>query len=172
MKLRRAETEEFDRIYAILEASFPRDEYRGYEAQYALLRHPAYTIYVAEVDGGIGGWISVWALGDFAFVEHFAVDPARRGQGLGTAILSELRRRLACRICLEVEPPVTEQARRRIGFYERNGFFLNDYPYEQPAYGADRSPVPLLIMTTEGGLSEAEFATLRATLYRDVYGIF
>ena len=73
------------------------------------------------------------------------------------------------RMCLEVELPDTETAKRRIGFYERNGFFLNRYPYEQPplSKGADR--IPMYVMTAGRPVGEEEFESLRRLVYASVY---
>ena len=43
--LRVAKIEEFDKIFSILENSFPPDEYRTYEGQKALWNHPLSTLY-------------------------------------------------------------------------------------------------------------------------------
>ena len=48
--LRVAKTEEFDKIFSILENSFPPDEYRTYEGQKFLWNHPKYTVYVIPDD--------------------------------------------------------------------------------------------------------------------------
>ena len=61
--------------------------------------------------------------------------------------------------------------KRRIGFYERNGFFLNEYPYVQPPISQGRKPVPLMIMTSGAAISEKEFEEIRNTLYKEVYKI-
>ncbi len=123
--LRVAKTEEFDKIFSILENSFPPDEYRTYEGQKFLWNHPKYTVYVIPDDESdcIKAFITVWKFEDFAFIEHFAVNPFYRNQGLGSLILHEILNLLQCQICLEVELPKTDFAKRRIGFYERNGFF-------------------------------------------------
>ena len=76
------------------------------------------------------------------------------------------------RFCLEVEPPETETAKRRIAFYERNGFTLNHFPYMQPPLGEDRDPLPLMIMTTGGAIEKDEFEHIRKTLYKKVYRSF
>ena len=83
-----------------------------------------YTVYVIPDDESdcIKAFITVWKFEDFAFIEHFAVNPFYRNQGLGSLILHEILNLLQCQICLEVELPKTDFAKRRIGFYERNGF--------------------------------------------------
>lgn len=60
-------------------------------------------------------------------------------------------------------------AKRRIGFYKRNKFFLNDYPYMQPSISAGKVAIPLLIMTTGGTVDEVTFEQMKDTLYAKVY---
>ena len=166
--LRKMKTEEFDEVYKLMEHSFPPDERRDYAGQRALLDEPNYHIYVAG-DDRIAGFMAVWQLEGWAFVEHFAVHPDTRGQGLGSTMLAALREELGCPICLEAELPQSAIAARRIAFYERNGFFVNEYPYEQPSFSADKKAVPLYVLTTGGKLSPAGFETLRRQIYNVVY---
>lgn len=158
---------EFDTVYSIMEQSFPLEEYRPYQGQKALLDHPSYGIYVAKEEHRIVGLAAVWQLEGWVFLEHLAVDPRCRNRGIGAELLQYVSKD---RACLEVELPESELACRRIGFYERNGFFLNRYPYEQPSLGEGRSPVPLYIMTTGGAVTPEEFAQIRDQLYSRVYG--
>lgn len=161
---------DFDAVYRLMRRSFPPDEYRSERAQRALLEHPAYRIYGSrDAHGCVQAFLSVWDLQEFAFIEHFAVEPALRGCGLGGALLRELLARLGKRVCLEVEPPPGLVASRRIGFYRRNGFSLNPYPYLQPPMSEGGHAVPLLIMTSHGTIRAAEFARLRACVYAAVY---
>ena len=117
---------DFDKVFTILEESFPKDEYRTYEKQKALLDDARYTIYIIPDRDEVKAFIAVWQFDDFAFVEHFAVNQAYRNQGLGSIILQEVMKKLPCMICLEVELPETDFAKRRIGFYERNGIHVNE----------------------------------------------
>ena len=181
--MRKMRREEFDAIYVLMELSFPEDEFRPYEEQKALLENQAYTVYVEEDPNhvihlgqkaeqeNILAFLTVYDFPGFTFAEHFAVSPAARNQGLGSKMLTALKKQISGRICLEVELPLTEQARKRIGFYERNGFSLNDYPYVQPPISQGRKPVPLRLMTTGGPLVEAEFQQIQKVLMRDVYHV-
>jgi ribosomal protein S18 acetylase RimI-like enzyme len=164
--IEKLEIKEFDTVYAIMERSFPLEEYRSYEDQKALLKKPAYRIYAAKENGKILGFAAVWQLEDWLFLEHLAVDPQCRNQGIGAKLLRHFAQ---SRCCLEVELPETALCRRRIGFYERNGFFLNDYPYLQPSLGEGRSPVPLYIMTSGSAVSAEEFDRVKRLLYSRVY---
>ena len=171
--MRIARKEEFDTLFSIMEESFPSDERRDRAAQTALFARQDYTVYVLPDDPHQAprAFIAVWQFSDFAFVEHFAVDAAYRKRGLGAQMLNELFSVLPGQICLELEPPKTDFARRRITFYQRNGFFLNEYPYVQPPYDARKKPLPLLLMTTGGTLCAQRFCQIRDTLLDVVYQI-
>lgn len=173
MLVEKTDVREFDEIYALMEKSFPLDEYRTYPEQKALLSRPAYGLYSARGDqgGDLLGFAAVWEWADFAFIEHIAVNPAYRNGGLGGKLLNQMVTLLGKPVCLEVEPPDGAMASRRIGFYQRHGFFLNPYPYTQPAISEGRKPIPLLIMTYGREISEAEFLTVRDRLYTKVYQV-
>lgn len=159
----------FDDVFTIMQASFPPDEYRPKDEQQALLSDPRYRIYTIEEAGHTVAFAAVWELSDFWFVEHLAVAAPHRNCGHGAALLARLRKASNRRLCLEVELPENTLSRRRIGFYERNGFTFNAFSYMQPPISRGHSPVPLRLMTTNGPLTAAEFETVRDTLYREVY---
>lgn len=160
----------FDIIYDLMKKSFPNDEYRTYDEQKALLNNPLYSVYVLyEKEQLIKAFISVWEFDDFAYIEHFAVSPEFRNGGTGSKMLKELLDLTKKTTCLEVEPPENEINRRRIGFYERNNFFFNEYPYIQPPMSEGKKPVPLFIMTSGGKIDKNTFEHIKTTLYSQVY---
>lgn len=162
-KMKRAD---FDKVFAIMEQSFPTDERRPYGEQKKLLDNPAYSIYITPL---LDAFIAAWEFEDFVFIEHFAVDSSHRNTGLGSRILTEFLENQNKTVCLEVELPDTELSKRRIGFYERNGFFLNEYEYFQPPISKGKKIVPLKIMTSKEQASQATFEKIRNILYNEVY---
>ena len=170
--MRKARKEEFESIYALMEQSFPLDEYRTCEEQKKLLEHPAYNIYVlpGAKSTDIRAFLAVWEFEELVFVEHFAVAPTERNQGTGSHMLRQLLDMRKKPACLEVEPPVEDFAARRIGFYERVGFCLNEYPYVMPALSGEKRPVQLMVMTYPEKVCEAEFIKIKQLLMREVYG--
>ena len=162
--LQRINETNFPEIYRIMQASFSDDEYRPYDEQLALFEEPEYRIYYMPA-----GFLAVWEFKSFIYIEHFAVDPALRNSGTGSAMLQELVKQYQKPICLEVELPEDELTRRRIGFYERNGFVFNEYPYIQPPISKGKSPVPLRIMTYKNEITREEFQKMKEILYRRVY---
>ena len=165
--LRPAAAAEFDTLWELLAASFPPDERRPRAGQRALLKEPAYTLYT---NADVTALLAVWQWPELRFLEHFAVAPALRGQGRGTALLQELLTQLGPRLCLEVEPPESSPlAARRAEFYRRNGLALNAYPYRQPPLGPGQSGLQLCLMTSGGPATPEEFKTMRDILYVRVY---
>ena len=162
--LQRINETDFPEIYRIMQASFSDDEYRPYDEQLAVFEEPEYRIYYMPA-----GFLAVWEFESFIYIEHFAVDPALRNSGTGSAMLQELVKQYQKPICLEVELPEDELTRRRIGFYERNGFVFNEYPYIQPPISKGKSPVPLRIMTYRSEITREEFQKMKEILYRRVY---
>lgn len=171
--LEELQVKDFDKVYSMMEESFPVDERRTYEEQKALLDNEMYSIYILPdiENDNIKAFIAIWRFDDFAFVEHFAVSSLYRNGGLGALILQEVKKLLSSMICLEVELPEEEMAKRRIGFYERNGFYYNEYEYMQPAISKDRNEIPLRIMTTGGKVTEDRFNEMKDILYQYVYGV-
>ena len=162
--LQRINETDFPEIYRIMQVSFSDDEYRPYDEQLALFEEPEYRIYYMPA-----GFLAVWEFESFIYIEHFAVDPALRNSGTGSAMLQELVKQYQKPICLEVELPEDELTRRRIGFYERNGFVFNEYPYIQPPISKGKSPVPLRIMTYGSAITQDTFEEMKRVLYQRVY---
>ena len=115
------------------------------------------------------GLLTTWTFDSFTYIEHFALSPEVRGRGYGSEALAMLIARTEQPLILETEPPTDELTRRRIGFYERSGFTLYDYPYVQPAYTADSQPVPLCLMGTLD-TQDIMLDQVSRTLHREVYG--
>lgn len=134
-----------------------------------LLDHPVYQVWASYEKQQLQGFLTVWDLDEVAFIEHFAVRSSCRNSGLGSRMLQELSEKLGKQLCLEAELPETDMAKRRLSFYCRNGFFVNTYPYLQPALEEGKSPVPLYILTTESQLTEGDFKKLVDQVYAFVY---
>ena len=162
---------DFDAAYALLEASFPPVERRTQEGQRALFTRPEYRLLTCRADDKTLALLAEWRLHDFLFLEHFAVAPGSRGAGAGSRLLEQYLAEANAPVILEVEPPQTEIAKRRIGFYQRHGLVLNAYAYLQPPLRAGAAPLPLMLMSRPHALDLAEFAKVRRALYAAVYGV-
>lgn len=142
-------------IRAIYEASFPA----SLRAPWTDLTHhrPDERFLVLVDDAGATlGFALIRMLGPtgMAFIRYLAIEPERRGRGLGEILIAQLRAMLRDEgvgvLLLDVEEPRGEHAeedRRRIAFYQRCGLGLLDVPgYAPPGHGETGETVPLLLM--------------------------
>lgn len=164
---------EFDQVFAIMKASFPESERRTYDGQKALLSDPHYRL-ILEKDGNhpIIAFLAAWEFPLFRFVEHIAVDPAIRGSGIGGRLMTAYIEESSKPILLEVEPPTTDLARRRVNFYKRLGFQYNHFDYVQPPLQKGQPDLPLKLMSYPQSLTEATFSLFKETLYTKVYKLY
>lgn len=156
----------------LLVASFPTDEYRALEEEreYTDSKEIFYNNIILS-DGPPIGLITYWDFGQFYYVEHFAIDPAQRNGGYGKTVLNKLCEELHRPIILEVETPVEEMAKRRIGFYQRQGFSLWEKEYLQPPYKAGDTYLPMHLMAYGNLECEKAFDEIKNLIYREVYNV-
>ncbi len=133
-------------IYHAYCEAFPENERRN-RGQFDQLFYTekSFVIAVMERQQQIG-YIILWELSGFAFLEHFEVFPKFRKQNLGTKIIGELFK-IHSSVVLETEPAtLNETAKKRVDFYLRNCFQVIDVNYTQPAYDSEKQPVALWLM--------------------------
>lgn len=162
---------DFGAVWRIMEESFPVDERRNRVGQEQILAEPYYHLYGWKKEGGLAAFFAVWEFEEFSFVEHFAVEKSHRNGGIGAVLLGQLLAERKAPVILEVEPPEGELQRRRIGFYERNGFVINPYDYLQPAMSEQGKAIPLRIMSSPKELGVEEYERVRERLYCSVYKV-
>ena len=74
-------------------------------------------------------------------------------------------------IVLEEERPVEEMAKRRICFYERQGFTLWKNDYYQPPYKPGDDFLPMYLMVYGDLNPEKDYEDIRHKLHTVVYGV-
>lgn len=162
----------FDAVYEIMKESFPRDEFRSYEGQKALLERSDYHLKTYEQEGKLLGFCAYYVFEKFLYIEHLACTPLSRGLGIGTKLVQDILSEAGNHpVILEVEPPVDKVTKRRVGFYERLGFVLNLYPHYQPPLNPTTDMVELKIMSSFKALKEEEQKAYRRILNQRVYGV-
>ena len=153
--------------------AFPPDERRPLPQQRANVdtAEEFQCLAAFQPDGQPSGFITFWDFGRFAYVEHFATAPRLRGSGIGSDIMRRFLDSVGKPVVLEVEPPHTDMARRRIGFYERLGFTpWHGVEYTQPPYSPELNPLPMLLMASAGELGPSDAPEIIRTLHSRVYG--
>ncbi|ANF97720.1 GNAT family N-acetyltransferase [Paenibacillus bovis] len=160
----------FNQVFDIMAQSFPVTEYRTYEEQQKLLADPRYRLLTeTNEQGDIIAFLAGWELETVRYVENIAVSPHIRGGGIGKRLMERFLSLSGMPVVLEVEPPEDELQQRRIGFYERLGFHLEDYMYMQPPLRTGQSGMLLCIMSYPQPLTQERFHSIRQELYRHVY---
>ena len=161
----------FEKAWQLYVDAFPDDERRMLPAQLELLEQPLYHFEAILKDDAFAGIFFWWHFNGLRFVEHFATSPQVRGGGVGRKLLENFIEESCEPIILEVEKPETEIARRRIGFYQRIGFRLNDYYYVQPPYRSGGNPLELSLMSFPQLLDEQTHSFFMKDCHPLIYGI-
>jgi len=160
----------FDSFFELMSEAFPSIERRSYEGQKKLLCDDSYNIIIDnDEDGNIRAFIANWEFNDFSFIEHFAVDRKMRGNGMGISMLEDYLKRFNKPIFLEVELPENDISMRRIEFYKRLGFHLNNFEYLQPPLQKQHDFLPLKVMSYPRSVNEIEFMNFKNVVYDKVY---
>ncbi len=135
-----------EHIYNSYCSTFPIDERRS-EPQYRLLfSNP--KVKVLTILNGLDniGYMIVWELTDFVFIEHFEIFSEFRSLKYGSEIIAHLFKNYS-HIVLEAEPEQQDNdAIRRISFYRNNGFSVIDENYIQPCYEYGKNTLNLWLM--------------------------
>ena len=126
--------------------TFPEDERRSENQFRQLFSNPKVKVFsILHELKNIGDIIS-WELTNFVFVEHFEVFSEFRSLKFGSEIITLLFKNYS-HIVLEAEPEnLDENAKRRIAFYQKNGFAIIDETYVQPCYEEGKNSLNLWLL--------------------------
>lgn len=167
--LKKMNDADFEQFYQLLSDNFPKSEIRTKEGQRKLLPLDDYCIYVEKSDGDIVGFLAEWSGEHHRFLEHLAVDEKFRGGGTGSHLLREYHDLNDKPVILEVEQPHDDTGYRRVKFYEKNGYTLNEFGYIQPPLFKDKTGVPLVLMSYPEALTGDGFDAFKEWVFKTVY---
>jgi ribosomal protein S18 acetylase RimI-like enzyme len=167
-------------VRPLYEESFKWNERRAWAQLLSLVNEPDMKLAIAEADlestDGSHlrepvGFVIWWELGEWLYLEHFAVLPAVRGKQYGGQVVQLLKER-ASKLVLETSLPDSPENVRRIGFYERQGLVVNSFPYAQPPYRRAEMPVPMVLISSPTITDREEFALVTGLIRESVYERF
>lgn len=167
-----SDTELYDYMERLMVSSFPEEEYRRLEElrEYTDTLPDFYNNIIFDGETPVG-FVSYWDLGFFCYIEHFAIDSAKRNGGYGQKLLAHLHKRNDKPFVLEVELPEEEMAQRRINFYKRQGYTLWNEEYFQPPYRPGYRNLPMLLMANGALESSQDFERVKERIHKTVYGV-
>lgn len=146
----------FQEAWKLYEDSFPFEERRLLDNQSYILQNDSYHFDVLIDKGLLIGFILWWDFDTHRYIDHFATVVEQRNKGIGRLILSKFIDIDDKSVILEVELPTSNINERRIRFYERVGFNLNQHYYEIPPIKKDQPPLQLLLMSYPNIISEKD----------------
>lgn len=165
MEFIKAKVTDLPLIYAQMEENFIREEIRDFPDALKVFYKKNYSIYYIIVAGDTVGFMCVWELDGFSFLEHFVIFQNFRGKGYGGVAFDRLINHCSF-LVLECEPPKDEMQKRRVAFYERHGMILNENKYFQPSYREGGKGCSLKLMSSR---SLVNFDETVKEIYREVY---
>jgi len=161
----------FAEFWDLYNQAFPADERRDITVQKQVMQNSCYDIECFYEKDKLKGFCATWTFPEFIFVDHIAVSPEFRGQGIGSEIINKVINDHKKPVILEVERPETETAQRRITFYERLGFKLNEFDYYQPSLGQGKSSIPLHLMSHPNFIKSKHYEQIKVSIYQTVYQV-
>ncbi len=147
----------FAESWALYEAAFPEVERRSPACHVAAMADAAFHCMRLEQGGAFAGIAFYWKAPQFIYLEHLAIAPARRGQGLGHRAL-ELVCGQGLPVILEIEPVVDEATARRWRFYRSAGFHRLPFHHLQPLYHHGDEPMRLELLSFSHAMSADDVA--------------
>lgn len=168
----RIKEDEFDKAYEILENSFPKCELRVYDKMKKFFDEGILVFEGIKEEDTLIGVLLVWPLDSCIYLENFATIESVRGKGYGSRMLDSIKEKYNDKIIiLEVEEPYDDLSTRRIEFYKRNDFVLNEYGYMQPPLQEEINEIPLRIMSVHQMINEDVFKEIKKEIFNKVYQI-
>lgn len=159
-------------IINLYESAFPWCERRATsDFVICLTEVKEFSCFSVMYENAFAGFITVWDLNDFFYIEHFAISENLRGKKIGSVVLKQILSDLRKPVILEVEPPTDVQSNRRIDFYEKNGFLMDNHLYRQPSYHGDEAMIPLRLMEFGGTLLSTRFEHIKKMIYLRIYNV-
>lgn len=166
----------FTFVRELYESAFPIEERRDWSSLLALIykkpeinKEQEMQLDLISEDDEHLGFVIWWKIGDWMFVEHLAISEKARGKSYGARVMNHYLEISKNKLILEVEPPFSNDAKRRINFYERLGLKVLDFSYQQPSYREKEVYYPMLLMSTMGKDNEKHISELVLLLMHKVY---
>lgn len=161
--------QEKEKIFQAYTTSFPADERRDDDDFWQLFDNLSCIFLKAIKNEKFVGYVIMWGVDYAMFIETFEIFEEFRGQNLGSEVLQILKSS-PYNFILETEPEtLSEIAKRRVNFYQRNGFHIIKKDYIQPSYGEGKSPVNLWLMGNFFSPDEKFLERTITEIYKTVY---
>jgi len=169
VRLTSANDVRFQFAWELYNEAFPKNERRELYLQIEILNNPKYHFEIILEEAVFVGFILWWQFEGIRFIEHLAIHHNLRNKAYGTKIVEQFTAQNEDLILLEVEIPDNEIKKRRIAFYERLGFKLNQYYYQQLPMQTKGEFVDMLIMSYPARINSSQLSYFKENFRKECY---
>jgi ribosomal protein S18 acetylase RimI-like enzyme len=156
-------------LLTLYSSAFPSHERRDYVSLLNLLDNPDMFFMAVKQKKELAGFLIFWNFTDFRFIEHFAIFPEKRGACIGSQCLLQFIEMAHKPVYIEIEQPIDQISRRRIAFYQRHDFSVQNIFYAQPPYYENGPFIPMLLMSNLYSASIEAVEKAIFAIYENVY---
>lgn len=146
----------FNDAMKIYETSFPIFEQRTIKNQIEVLEDKDYYCNIICENNSLIGLLFYWKYGKYTYIEHLAISPNLRGKNYGSKILKTFCEDNNYTI-LEIDNPIDEISIKRLNFYSKIGFKLQNFEHIHPPYRKGYEGHNLKIMSFNRDLYKEEY---------------
>ncbi|MBC5995176.1 GNAT family N-acetyltransferase [Romboutsia ilealis] len=143
-------------VWNIYTSSFPIFEQRTLENQIEALKDDRYNCIVICDEGLVVGILLYWEFDKYKYIEHLAISSELRGKNYGSRILEKFCDDNSI-IILEIDPPIDEIGIKRLRFYSKIGFILQEFNHVHPPYRKGYEGHSLKVMCYNKNLEKYEY---------------
>lgn len=174
IKLKRINTshEYYPFVEELMQTAFPIQERRNADLQreYTDNKPHFHTLVILNENLPIG-FLTIWDLESFHYIEHFAIHENYRNKGYGQKVMELIIKEIKGMIVLEAEEPSDDITNRRIKFYQRQGFILQNVPYQQPPYRSEDNWFPMKLMSIHERDFFSQYENIKSAIYKEAYNL-
>lgn len=120
-------------LMKIYRKSFPLYEQRNAMNQLEVLKDENYYCTAICENKNLIGLLFYWNIDKYIYIEHLAISPKLRGKSYGSKIIKEFCKKDAT-IILEIDTPCEDISIKRLRFYSKLGFVIQDFSHLPPSY--------------------------------------
>lgn len=165
IRLKSISDNHFYKAWELYEDAFPIEERRLLNGQTHVMKKSNYHFDIMIDKNKLIGFLLWWDFETLRYIDHFATCIKQRNMGFGKQILENFMGTNDKPILLEVELPNSTMNQRRMKFYKRIGFKLNQHHYEIPPLIEGCKPLQLLLMSYPVFITEKDVEQFTKTCH-------
>lgn len=154
-------------LMKIYRKSFPLYEQINAMNQLEVLKDENYYCTAICENKNLIGLLFYWNIDKYIYIEHLAISPKLRGKSYGSKIIKEFCKKDAT-IILEIDTPCEDISIKRLRFYSKLGFVIQDFSHLPPSYRNGFRSQRLKIMCFNKNLTDDEYDEFYSLLNENI----